>query len=122
MRPAPSKVVNTLWQALPPRFRINYTACAEPRLDLEVWEADTSTTGMECIRSQDILPLLNAGFQTRHFFPYYSISAFSTRTAPNHELTNRLDRTVFEFIWELDQHYIGTGELEPETFFRIYVG
>jgi SAM-dependent methyltransferase len=122
MRPATRAVVNTLWQSLPPRFRINHTAYPEPRLDAHVWEADTSTTGMECIRSQDILPLLDANFTARHFVPYYSISRrfFDTMYGPNYELTNRLDRTVFEFIWELDQHYIGTGQLEPETFFGVY--
>lgn len=122
MRPATRAIVNTLWQALPPRFRVNHTAYSEPRLDLEVWEADTSTTGMECIRSQDILPLLQTNFTARHFVPYYSLSRrfFDTMYGPNYELSNRLDRTVFEFIWELDQHYLGTGQLEPETFFGVY--
>jgi SAM-dependent methyltransferase len=123
MRPATRAIVNTLWPAIPPRFRINHTAYSEPRLDLDVWEADTSAMSMECIRSQDILPLLQVNFETRHFVPYYSISRrfFDTMYGPNYELTNRLDRTIFEFIWELDQHYIGTGELEPETFFGMYV-
>ena len=122
MRPATRAVVNTIWQSLPPRFRINHTAYTEPRLDLGVWEADTSAAGMECIRSQDILPLLHTNFETRHYVPYYSIARrfFDTMYGPNYELTNRLDRTIFEFIWELDQHYIGTGQLDPETFFAIY--
>jgi SAM-dependent methyltransferase len=121
MRPATRAVVNTLWRVIPPRFRINHTAYAEPRLDLEVCDPDTSTTSMECIRSQDILPLLNANFETRHFVPFYSISRrfFDTMYGPNYELTNTLDRSIFEFIWELDQHYISTAELEPETFFGI---
>ncbi|HET8549470.1 MAG TPA: class I SAM-dependent methyltransferase [Bryobacteraceae bacterium] len=122
MRPATRTVVNTLWSAIPPRFRINHTAYPEPRLDLQVCEPDTSTTSMECIRSEDILPLLNATFTSRHFVPFYSISRrfFDTMYGPNYELTNHLDRAIFEFIWELDQHYIATGELEPETFFGIY--
>jgi hypothetical protein len=31
-----------------------------------------------------------------------------------------LDRAIFNWIWQLDMHYLAIGRLRPETFFGVY--
>jgi hypothetical protein len=38
----------------------------------------------------------------------------------NYDLTQPLDRSIFEWIWALDCHYLATGELQGENVFAIY--
>lgn len=122
MWPRTRQVVRALWATLPARFRVNHTAYDKPRLDNVIWEADTSAHGMECIRSEDILPILNEAFVTEAFVPYYSLSRrfFDTMYGPNYDLDQPLDRALFEWLWQLDNAYLASGELQPETFFGIY--
>ncbi len=122
MWPETRDVVRALWGSLPARFKINHTAYAKPRLDEQIWESDTSASGMECIRSQDILPVLNANFTAVHYVPYFSICRrfLDTMYGPNYDLSSPLDMALFNWIWELDVNYIGKGRLQPETFFGIY--
>lgn len=123
MWPETREVVRNLWPALPQELRVNHTAYPEgPRFDQEFWEADTSQSGMECIRSGDILQVLSERFVRKVYVPYYSISRrfFDTMYGPNYDLDNPLHRSVVDFIWELDRYYIRSGVLKPETFFGIY--
>lgn len=122
MWPETREVVRALWKTLPRRFRLNHTAYAQPRVDEEIWEADTSASGMECVRSEDILPILERTFEVAYFVPYFSISRrfFDTMYGPNFDLTAPLDLALFNWIWELDRHYLAAGRLRPETFFGIY--
>ena len=122
MWPETRPVVQALWQTLPERFRLNHTAYLEPAIDQVIWEADTSAASMECIRSQDILPILDDAFESSVFVPYYSLSRrfFDTMYGPNYDLSRPLDRALLEWIWELDRHYLESKVLPPETFFGIY--
>jgi ubiquinone/menaquinone biosynthesis C-methylase UbiE len=116
-------VVQDLWRTLPKEMRINHTAYSSgPRPDREVWEVDTSQTGMECIRSGEIIPILKNNFVCKQFVPYFSICRrfFDTMYGPNYDLSNPLHCSVLNFIWELDCYYIESRILKPETFFGIY--
>jgi hypothetical protein len=114
--------VQALWKTLPEHLRVNHTAYAEPRIDTEIWEADTSEHSMECIRSEDILPILQSAFAVECYVPYFSLSRrfFDTMYGPNYNLDMPLDRALLNWIWELDVYYLTTGQLRPETFFGIY--
>jgi hypothetical protein len=83
---------------------------------------DQRQHGMECIRSQDILPLLRSNFTEQYYVPYFSMSRrfFDCVYGSNYDLTNPLHRAAFDWIWELDCHYIETGKLRPETVFGVY--
>ena len=122
MWPETRTVVETIWNTLPERFRLNHTAYSEPRIDDEIWEADTSVSGMECAQSEEILPVLQRNFVAEHYVPYFSISRrfFDTMYGPNFNMSAPLDKAIFDWIWELDLHYLMTGRLRPETFFGIY--
>lgn len=122
MWPETREVVRQIWKTLPERFRVNHTAYAEPQLDAEIWEVDTSAETMECIRSEDILPILNRSFAVESFVPYFALSRrfFDTMYGPNYDLESPLDKSLLEWIWQLDLHYLSTRTLRPETFFGIY--
>jgi ubiquinone/menaquinone biosynthesis C-methylase UbiE len=122
MWPDTKEVVQGIFRTLPELFRVNHTAYAELRLDDEIWEADTSVSGMECARSEEILPVLARNFVALHYVPYFSISRrfFDTMYGPNYLLNCALDMSVLNWIWELDLHYLATGRLRPETFFGVY--
>lgn len=122
MWPETRTVVRDLFKTLPTRFRVNHTAYSRPKVDEEIWEMDTSASSMECIRAEDIIPVLSTTFQVRHFVPYFSISRrlVDTMYGPNYDLAEPLDAAILNWIWQLDRHYLDTGRLHPETFFGIY--
>lgn len=122
MWPETSTVVRNIWRTLPEKFRVNHTAYSEPKVDDEIWEADTSISSMECIRSQEILPILSREFKTIHLVPYFSICRrlLDTMYGPNYDLTCSLDMAILDWIWHLDKHHLSTGHLKPETFFGIF--
>ena len=122
MWPETREVVLAIWKLLPVRFRLNHIAYAAPLIDDEIWEADTSLSGMECARSEHILPAIDERFATEHFVPYLSICRrfFDTMYGPNYDLTAPLDQSIFDWIWQMDRHYLETRRLRPENFFGIY--
>ena len=122
MWPETRKVISNLWHTLPQRYRINHTAYLRKAVDKHIWDADARPSNMECIRSEDILPLLDANFAMQAFVPYLSISRrfFDTMYGPNYDLSRPLDRAILHWIWELDCEYLRTSTLRPETFFGIY--
>lgn len=122
MWPETRKVVDGIWKTLPPRYRVNHTAYHVKMEDRAIFEADTRSSGMECIRSEDILPLLAKEFETVAYVPYHSLCRrfFDTMYGPNYDLDRPLDRAILDWIWQLDCHYLDTGVLKPETFFGIY--
>jgi 2-polyprenyl-3-methyl-5-hydroxy-6-metoxy-1,4-benzoquinol methylase len=122
MWPENRVVLHKMWATLPPRLRINHTGYAEPRLDTELWEPEESTAGMECIRAQEILPVLAANFRPVYYVPYFSLCRrlLDTMYGPNYYLGNPLDMAILNWIWELDVWYLETQQLRPETFFGMY--
>jgi len=122
MWPESRQVVSSIFGSLPPKFRLNHTAYGKPRVDETIWEMDTSLSSMECIHSESILPVLEKHFAIVHFVPYFSICRrlLDTMYGPNYVLSEKLDAAIFNYIWELDTHYISTGALRPETFFGVY--
>ncbi len=117
------KVVQTLWQVLPEPYKFNHTSYELPRIDREYRNLDYGADDMECVRSQDILPLLDHYFQCTTYVPYFSICRrfFDSKYGPCYDLTRPLDKAIVDFIWNLDVNYIEQHTLKPETFFGVYV-
>jgi len=122
MWPETREAVRAIFRTLPEQFHLNHTGYAQPRIDLEIWEADTSASGMECIRSEDILAILDREFKNDVYVPYLSICRrfFDNMYGPNYDLRRPLDKAIFDWLWELDNHYLRIKRLRPETFFGIY--
>ena len=123
MWPETKRLAGAIFQALPARYRLNHTAyLPRRRVDAKIWDGDTRGAGMECLRSEDVLPLLQSRFDTEHFVPHFSLCRrfFDTMYGPNYDLTRPLDRATLDWIWQLDCHCLETGQLRPETFFGIF--
>jgi ubiquinone/menaquinone biosynthesis C-methylase UbiE len=123
MWPETREIVRSVFKTLPARFRVNHTGYARKKVDDEIWEADTtSVINMECIRAQDIIPILSKTFVVKHFVPYFSLCRrlLDTMYGPNYDLSQSLDMAILNWIWALDRHYLESNKLEPETFFGIY--
>jgi SAM-dependent methyltransferase len=122
MWPQTREMVAAIWKVLPARFRVNHTVYDAPLIDDEIWESDTSVAGMECARSEAILPAIAGRFEAVHYVPYFSLSRrfFDTMYGPSYDLTAPLDKAVFDWIWEMDVHHLAAGKLQPETFFGMY--
>jgi hypothetical protein len=122
MWPETHEVVRALFQTLPGRFRVNHTAYGRPKVDETIWEADTSAVSMECIRAQEIIPVLAKTFRVRQFVPYFSICRrlLDTMYGPNYDLKMPLDAVILNWLWELDLADLRSNKLKPETFFGIY--
>jgi SAM-dependent methyltransferase len=122
MWPETRAVVNGIFRMLPAELRVNHTAYEKPTVDETIWDVDASQSGMECIRSEHILPLLNERFRPIHYVPYFSISRrfFDTMYGPNYDLNNPLHAATFNWIWQMDCHYVETRRLQAETFFGAY--
>src|SRR5262249_10300138 len=122
MWPETKAIVANIWRTLPASYRVNHTAYAEQRVDAEMWDADTSAVGMECIRSEDVLPILE-----RQFKPIHSLNALSLcmrffhyMYGPNFDLGRPFDAAFFEWIWQLDNALIAERRLRGELHFGIY--
>jgi SAM-dependent methyltransferase len=122
MFPKTKAVASSIFATLPPRYRVNHTAYAVKMTDKSLYSPPAAMTGMECQRSEEILPLLRANFVEREFVPYFSLCRrfFDSMYGPNYDLSRPLDQAILTWIWELDCQYLDSGGLEPETFFGIF--
>ena len=122
MWPETRRVARAIFAALPAQYRLNHTGYPKKRVDERIWEADTSAAGMECVRSEDILPVLDGAFIRNVFVPYLTLSRrfFDTMYGPNYDLARPLDAATLRWIWEMDCHHLASGALRPESFFGVF--
>ena len=122
MWPETRTVVRAIWRTLPARYRVNHTAYAEERVDERIWEGDTRRFGMECIRGEEIVPLLERRFARRWYVPSLAMCRrfFDTMYGPNYDLERPLDLAILNWIWALDCAMLSSGQLRPESFFGVY--
>lgn len=123
MWPETRRIARALFQTLPERYRLNHTAYRpEKRVDRQLWEWDTRSAGMECARSEEILPVLRRFLHPVHLVPYYCFVRrfFDTMYGPNYDLSRPLDRAILDWLWELDCYYLDSGVLRGETVFAVF--
>jgi ubiquinone/menaquinone biosynthesis C-methylase UbiE len=116
------EVVRPIWKTLPAKYRLNHTAYTVPLIDDVIWEPDPIPSGVKFARPEDVLPVIEERFSAEHFVPYFSLCRrfFDSMYGPNYDLGMPLDRAIFNWIWQLDMHYLAIGRLRPETFFGVY--
>jgi ubiquinone/menaquinone biosynthesis C-methylase UbiE len=122
MWPETKDVVASIWRTLPASYRINHTGYADKQVDAEPWEADTSAGSMECIRSEDVLPVLERWFRPIVSLNYLSLGMrfFHHMYGPNFDLSRPFDAAFFEWIWQLDALMVATSQLRGELHFGVY--
>jgi hypothetical protein len=122
MWPETRQIAHSLWATLPAKYRLNHTAHGTPLIDDEIWEPEPRNNRGLDSRSEDVLPVLNGRFSREHYVPYFSLCRrfFDTMYGPNYDLREPLDLAIFNWIWQLDIHYLAAERLRPETFFAVY--
>ncbi len=116
--PDQKKIIDSMLQILPVKYRhhhgINEIVDTYP-------EFDFSDTGFECIRSQDILPLLQGYFKTIHLVKGFSFIRRLTgqELGPNFDINDDFDRKLIDFMLLLDQWYVDNDILQPESIFWV---
>lgn len=116
------KVVKDIWNTLPDRFKIDHTAYHRPKRMKRYRNPDYSKKFFECINSEAIIPALRTHLKEVDFVQGLSLARrfFDAKYGPNFDLSRPLDRAVFDYVLNLDDHYLETGLLKPETFFGAY--
>jgi len=116
--PTQREVVNTLLKALPSKFRYSHVLKRSTEAYVEI---DHSDLGFECIRSQDIVFLLQDRFATMCLVKGFAFLRRFTdcEFGPNFDLTNDSDVKVFNLLRELDEWYVDSGLLRPESVFWV---
>lgn len=122
MWPETHKIVNDIWQILPPKFKIDHTGFATPKHVDTFPNIDYSISSFECVNSEAVIPALNKNLKCVAFVGALSISRrfFDTKFGPNYDFNDKLDNSIFSFITQLDDYYIEKNILKPETFFGAY--
>jgi SAM-dependent methyltransferase len=117
-----SEIVRNLWSIIPPKYKIDHTRYAEPQYSEEFPDIDYSVDTFECINSESILPALYKHLKEIDYVPALSMSRrfFDTKFGPNYDINNQFDMNIFNFIISLDDYYLHSGILKPETFFGAY--
>ncbi len=115
------EIVNNLWKMLPGKFKFSHYE-EIPEYMIEYLDRDCSENSFECINSEAILPALENNLKELHFIPAMSISRrfFDNEFGWNYDLSQPMDRSIFDFIHNLDEYYIEHEILKPETFFGAY--
>jgi SAM-dependent methyltransferase len=115
-------VVRGIWGALPAKYKIDHTHFAQPTFVAEYENRDYSVNSFECANSEQILSSLRRHLKEVEFVPALALGRrfFDTRFGPNYDLRETLDRAIFDFVMGIDEYYIASSILRPETFFGAY--
>lgn len=113
-------VADALWELLPARLRRELTA---PEGDKPVREQIPDLVaageGFECIRSEEVLPLLERFYPLDHLVKgcAFARQFLQADFGPNYDLEVSQDRQILEALWETDQRLVKAGLLRPGYFF-----
>ena len=105
-------IVEEFWRQLPARYKYNHLL---ERLELRYANHDYSAGSLEGIRSQDILPLLNALFNFELFIPFANIIPVFVDSAFGHNFNahSEWDQDFIDRVHQRDEQGIRSGELKP---------
>ena len=122
MWPETYQYVSDIWKILPPKYKIDHTKHAKPVFAPKYENVDYSKTSFECANSEKVLPTLRRYLREIVFVPGMSISRrfFDTKFGPNYNLKNPIDKSIMDFILNLDNYLLDQNILKPETFFGVY--
>lgn len=116
------QIVEHIWDILPTKFKFDHTAHAEITYMEKFPDINYAKNSFECANSEAILPALNRNLTEVVYVPAMSMARrfFDTKFGPNFDLRQKLDKAIFDFIMQLDEYYLASGILRPETFFGCY--
>jgi len=105
-------IVDGLWQALAPRYRVNRFTGTE---DLDYPDHDCSSEGFEGVRAEDILRLLLERFHPATYVTFANIiDPFVDRPyGPNFDPEDPGDRAFIDAVATLDDVLLEAGRITP---------
>jgi len=118
--PETERIAQKIFDILPSKFRFNhYSKKIDNKIPNPLID---SADSFECIRSEEILPLLLKFFNP---LEYVTKNAFLTilldfRYGPNYDIKNPFDKSLVEIIANLDVYYITNQILKPTTLTGIF--
>ncbi len=120
MWPETNEVVQEIWRTLPDRLKYDHSY-GEPVFSPDRPDRDLSADGFECIRSQDIYPLLKKMFHVEIEIPGFTLMRrfVDSDFGPNYDMSNPEDAALVERLWELDEQYLTSGKLKPDAIFMV---
>ncbi len=113
------EVVQKIMDVLPKKFRLNHNT---KKIDTNYPSVDYSKDTFEGIRCEEIYSLIQSYFKPVEQITFDAILTFllDFRYGPNYNLENKLDKSVVEFITNMDMYYIENKILKPTALFGIY--
>lgn len=119
--PETKDLIARIWKVMPERWRVDCTRSGTRIVCDEYPERDVSINGFECVRSQDIIPLLSRYFKPEHRFSGLSfVRRFVDREfGPDYDLARVEDKLFIDLLLALDDHLVSEGSLNPEIIFYV---
>lgn len=113
------KVVENIMVSLPEKFRFNHNT---QKTDKRFPKINYAKDSFEAIRSEEIYPLIMRYFKPTEHVTFDAIISYllDFRYGPNYDINNNLDKSIIEFIVQLDKYYIENKILKPTTLFGIF--
>jgi len=108
------EIANKVFSLLPSKYR-HYLCDNLPDRDL-------STIGFECIRSQDLYPILKKSFKVKLEVEGYCFARrfFDSGFGDNYNIeSNPFDKAIVDTIIRLDEEYAVNLHLKPESVFLV---
>lgn len=116
------EVVDNIWKILPTKFKFDHTAHAEITYMDKFPDVNYAKNSFECANSEAIMPALAKNLTEIDYVPSMTLARrfFDTKFGPNFDLRKKLDKSLFDFIMNLDEYYLENNILKAETFFGAY--
>lgn len=105
-------LVNRLWRSLPQDMKYHHQLKS---FFVERKQWDCSTEGLEGVRAQDILPLLDQRLKFLEFLPFFSLmNGFIDRgCGHNFKVDRPMDRSFLDWAYSLDEYCLREHYLKP---------
>jgi len=80
-----------------------------------------SKDGFECVRSQDLYPVLKDKFKIKIEVPGFSFARrfVDKRFGCNYDMNNPFDKATVDTIIRLDEEFTSEYHLKPESIFLV---
>jgi ubiquinone/menaquinone biosynthesis C-methylase UbiE len=117
------EIANKVFSRLPLKYRLlSWTRNQKEKYLAELPDRDLSTTGFECIRSQDLYPILKKSFKVKLEVEGFCFARrfFDQEFGDNYDIDrNPFDKAIADTIIRLDEEYESHHHLKPESIFLV---
>lgn len=116
-------IANSIFSKLPLKYRFDSLAQTEnEKFAGALPDRDVAVDSFECIRSQDLYPILKETFSTKIEVPGFSFARrfVDIPFGENYDVENNpFDKAIVDTIVRLDEEYTLLNNLKPESIFLI---